>query len=919
MSVRSLSPHRAGDDARFRPGAVVSAGAGTASQRSPFTVFDAAAADHGGSVSVSVPDRVPIHSSHPRQSTQQTQSVQHLQSFNHLFRQHRETTQHPRQRLQPVPVRPVAHPVLIPSQLQLNPSRNIPARPPHSGAFAHSRFQLHPPPQTPDIDITNTSLSSASEAEDQERIQRYLSSRRPLFSTQRNSGRTPSIDDFIEDLTGQRLEVTAQRRWRPTVAQQHTRFASDQKDILDEMAMLRRRMATGGEALVSPEKGEIYDSPPAEDFGNTEGFREFQSRGPAEAMRERKYGKRKGIVPPKLSNFSNLYSTKTPNTTPNKETHDDMVWPDTPSTDGRRSADDSRRTLSSGTKPVAHRSSSLSLKLKDGEAPFQSVQKRAEERSTAVRSPSMTMKPGGRPTSAASIERQRAIASPTEGPSLSTNKPSRVSPATSRPNSSQEQHRRTFSTISSTAERRPLRSTPSTNSLASRASDTASPLPPRGTHGRSDSSPNPTSHIDKRTVKRQSVPAGHPSTIKRSESAATDYSETGSVISSTSTGPLSIRNGPASSNGSEKASPSKASSGKTETRPGRADSIDSFMGPTGNGNAGPNTRPSPTKAMKSAAERIKSRESVLRSPTQSDYDDFMEEARGNASPTPYGSTSPLYDRSTGKIKPFPKPPKSALEDMNDEMGDLEELKRKDQEYEALLNPPKQEDDDDTFMLLGGTKKYEPRPGQIVRPKAEAIAGDRDREHNKSVHDKMMNRLKTLHMELRSARRGIDYLERRLNGVGSSDESEWVDDEEFMRGMTEEAVVKRIKSEESLQRQKLTNDIEKVAQVQTQAQAQAQAQEPAIVSSAPSSKILKYGTVGFQIAMLWFLLEIYFLYVILQSPHLEKAKLLTMTQLQILPSFYLNLSRLRYRHPHLRLSPHLLTSRKLALPLQVNLR
>jgi hypothetical protein len=217
--------------------------------------------------------------------------------------------------------------------------------------------------------------------------------------------------------------------------------------------------------------------------------------------------------------------------------------------------------------------------------------------------------------------------------------------------------------------------------------------------------------------------------------------------------------------------------------------------------------------------------------------------RSKARQGPSVTASPLYDRSTGRPKTFPKP-KSSLEDDDDSFGALEDMIRRDSEYQELLDPAPKAEDDDTFLLLGSSKQYDPQPGRTVRSKAEALAGDRTREREKSAHNQLMNRLKTLHLELRSARRGIDYIERRLNGVGSSDEGEWVDDD------SNDDTAQRFKTEERIKSVK--PEVVK------------QKQQARLVQRDPSparplmSKLVKWGTLGFQLTLLCFLLETYFL-------------------------------------------------------------
>lgn len=260
-----------------------------------------------------------------------------------------------------------------------------------------------------------------------------------------------------------------------------------------------------------------------------------------------------------------------------------------------------------------------------------------------------------------------------------------------------------------------------------------------------------------------------------------------------------------------------------------------------------------------------------RSPRYDDYEQFLQETRngvnsingmslnGDAIFTNEGrnglinygdaaADSPLYDKSTGLPKSFPKP-KSALEDDEDDMHSLDGLKLKDQEYQKLLRKTKQEDeDDDTLLLLGGSK-YDPTLG---RSKAEASAADRIRDREQLSRGKLATKLKTLHLELRSARRGIDYIERRLNGVGSSDEeSDWVDDEEDPTG---QILARRVKADGLKQVEKLkAANLVDIAEGQPTESPVYLAQEP--VKWSVSGKWA--FTIG-QLILVWFLLEIFYL-------------------------------------------------------------
>ena len=220
--------------------------------------------------------------------------------------------------------------------------------------------------------------------------------------------------------------------------------------------------------------------------------------------------------------------------------------------------------------------------------------------------------------------------------------------------------------------------------------------------------------------------------------------------------------------------------------------------------------------------------------------------------------SPLYDRSTGIPMTFPKP-KSALEEEEREgMEVFEELGRNNQVYQDILNLPKQGEEDETYELLNSInsiKKFEPKPIRAIRPKPEPIAAD----------ERLMNKLK---MELRSAKRGLYYIERRLNGVGSSDEGEWVDDEDDPTG--EHA--KRLRAEEALKLQRLA--VERPSRVATPQPpppppAPPVVEIPVVVAAEPSrvepsrvepSRAVKLATTTLQVCAVWLILEIYFLFV-----------------------------------------------------------
>lgn len=232
----------------------------------------------------------------------------------------------------------------------------------------------------------------------------------------------------------------------------------------------------------------------------------------------------------------------------------------------------------------------------------------------------------------------------------------------------------------------------------------------------------------------------------------------------------------------------------------------------------------------------------LRSPTLSDYDELTASA-GNTDNKPVNGLgiansvepSPLYNRSTGAPNPHAAPPpKSRLEDDSDtDDGALEILVRDSRDFESLLNPPKPADpDDDTFMLLGGATQYDPEANRPVRPRAETIEADRRHFRDQALAEKYARKLETLEIEMRLARRGIELVERRLNGFSSDDEADWVDEDEAAAAAAATLESKRGKLRKHLGIDK--ND-----------------------SRPPSrgERMFQWGVLVFQLVGLWFLLEI----------------------------------------------------------------
>lgn len=148
-------------------------------------------------------------------------------------------------------------------------------------------------------------------------------------------------------------------------------------------------------------------------------------------------------------------------------------------------------------------------------------------------------------------------------------------------------------------------------------------------------------------------------------------------------------------------------------------------------------------------------------------------------------------------KPTVKYPKrSILEDDSDDS--LDYLISNDQDFSALLKS----EDSDGEEAKPLVDKYAPEEttGLKVRSKDEARIADKEREKERAVHEKLMNRLKTLQLEVRSATRGIEVLEQWLGRPGGSNNASSSD---IMDHITEhEALLYRLRLEEVRQRERL---------------------------------------------------------------------------------------------------------------------
>ncbi|KAG0638548.1 hypothetical protein HOY80DRAFT_158716 [Tuber brumale] len=242
-------------------------------------------------------------------------------------------------------------------------------------------------------------------------------------------------------------------------------------------------------------------------------------------------------------------------------------------------------------------------------------------------------------------------------------------------------------------------------------------------------------------------------------------------------------------------------------------------------------------------------QSFLKRPSEADYEDLAPASRaGNVQTSRYTPTpSPSKCRDTRKktvkvprgLQDIKLAGKSPLEEEDSDVDSLQYLLDNDQDFSALF-PPAGDDEDDTALLLANLPTYKPPTAQKlkVRPRVEAEAGDQMWEQERAVHEKLMNRLRTLHLEVRSATRGLDVLEGFLDGAGSSgDLSECWDDaaqrKEYMR---------RLRKEEQKQRLILERRMRQRAAL--------------LGTPLPWSKwLVKWGFVVFLVVVVWYLLEL----------------------------------------------------------------
>lgn len=189
-------------------------------------------------------------------------------------------------------------------------------------------------------------------------------------------------------------------------------------------------------------------------------------------------------------------------------------------------------------------------------------------------------------------------------------------------------------------------------------------------------------------------------------------------------------------------------------------------------------------------------QSLLQSPEIGDYDELLA-ATVSATRVHSKRRAKSPRAKTARPKaPIPavhRPRRSRLEDEDSDVDSLQYLIDNDRDFSALFCPSS--DEEDTALLLSGGQPYRPIHKQAVRPRHEAQAGDEQCERERAVHEKLMNRLKTLQLEVRSTSRGIDVLE---GFLGSSDDnSELVNDEEakaYMKILRKERENKRLELE-----------------------------------------------------------------------------------------------------------------------------
>lgn len=204
-------------------------------------------------------------------------------------------------------------------------------------------------------------------------------------------------------------------------------------------------------------------------------------------------------------------------------------------------------------------------------------------------------------------------------------------------------------------------------------------------------------------------------------------------------------------------------------------------------------------------------------------------------------------------KPTVKYPKrSILEEDSDDS--LDYLISNDRDFSALLKSEESDggSGEDARPLVD---KYAPEEtaGLKVRSKDEARIADKEREKERVVHEKLMNRLKTLQLEVRSATRGIEVLEQWLGRPGGSDSASSSD---IMEHITEhEALLYRLKLEEAKQRERVEFRI-----LEEEAR-----RRHSLWKKSP--RWLQWFFIGLMLVLIWYGIESAILYVYPLSPPL----------------------------------------------------
>ncbi|KAI5837274.1 hypothetical protein DFP73DRAFT_532075 [Morchella snyderi] len=154
------------------------------------------------------------------------------------------------------------------------------------------------------------------------------------------------------------------------------------------------------------------------------------------------------------------------------------------------------------------------------------------------------------------------------------------------------------------------------------------------------------------------------------------------------------------------------------------------------------------------------------------------------------------------------PKRSILEEDSDDS--LDHLIKHDQDFSALLKPGSSDDEDDvdSIEVLVASGPYDPQEtkDQPVRSVSDATTGDRQSEAERAVHEKLMNRLKTLQLEVRSATRGIEVLEQWLQSPGRETISSGSSSDIISDISEQEEILYRLRCDEERQRLRLQTKI-----------------------------------------------------------------------------------------------------------------